>query len=350
MKYLVLVFALISFTSAQAFQAVDKAAFPAGKFEKRNGPRTDALIVWKNGRTLYERYGRGYTAEKKHILWSISKSITSLLFAVAEYKGLASRADSICNFDSSIPKEKCKIRFEHLLKWTSGLDWVEEYEKSNRIKSASVLAMLYGEGFSNMRQFVLGHKFAVPPGKAWRYSSGDTALLMSLLPKIFNQDSIHKVIEKHLFGPLGISDWTLETDLAGNGIGASYFHLRPRDLLKIGQLVLAKGKFNDQRLFDSKWFDFLSTSAEIFKEKRFEHDGKNIGGGSFWLNTFEAVDFDNAPWPSAPQDAIMALGHWGQYLLIVPSMNLVAVRNADTRDGKYKSPDFVKSIMEGLRE
>ena len=350
MKYWISLLVLISSFNAQAMKAIDESAFPSKKFENREGPRTDSIIVWKDGSTLYERYDRGYTKEKKHILWSISKTITSLLIAVAEFKGIASRSDSICNFDKSIPKDKCKILLEDVIKWTTGLRWVEEYEKSNRLKSASVIAMLYGEGFKDMYRFVLGHEFETVPGQSWRYSSGDTVLMASLLRKIFKNNDIHKIFQKRLMGPLGIEDWTLEVDPKGNGIGASYFHMRPRDLLKIGQLIAGKGVFEGKRIYAADWYEFMSTPADIFKVRRFEHDNVNIGGGSIWLNLNEPVGMDDPPWPTAPMDTMMGMGHWGQYLMVVPSLNLVAVRTGDTRDGKYKAKDFAASVMRGIRE
>src|SRR5690606_22460148 len=122
------------------------------------------------------------------------------------------------------------------LNWSTGLQWREEYEKSNEPKKASVLAMLYGEGRNDMAGFVLRQPFAVDPGKVWRYSSGDSILLSYLLKTIYAGQDLQRVFREKIFEPIGAQDCIFEQDGAGNLAGAYYLHISPRDLARIGIL------------------------------------------------------------------------------------------------------------------
>ena len=333
--------------NAFSFQSLEEGAFPDKKFSNRKGPRTNAVLVWKEGQIIYERYERNYNKNKKHILWSISKSISSLLFAVAESKDLVRRTDSICKYIQLDDLKKCDIQFDHLLTWSSGLNWAEKYK--GKVTESSVLRMLYGPGYFDVMNFVLDHDWATKPGSSWRYSSGDTNVMTALLPKIFKEKQIHPTFQKNLFDELGVKDWVLETGANGEGFGSSYFYMKPYDLLKIGILVLNKGEWAGKNIYDKSWHNYLVSAPESYKKKRFDHDGDlDIGGASFWLNDHRKAGTKEPPWKGAPADTIMAMGHWGQFLMIVPSLKLVAIRFGDTRDNSYRPRDFAEQVVNGV--
>lgn len=311
----------------------------------RVGPRTNSVLIYKNNKLIFEKYDRGYDSEKKHIMWSISKTVTSLLYAIAEYENKISRDDSICKYVVPIESRLCEIKLQNVLNWTTGIRWIEEYERSSRLRQASILAMLYGEGRRDMARFVLSHPLEFTPGSTWKYSSGDTILLMRILQNVYKDKPIREVFAEKLFGPLGITDFTLEGDKFGTAGGAYFFYLKPKDLAKIGQLILGAGEYNQKRFYSKEWLKFQSTSPDAFMNHREEHDGKNIGGGHIWINNIKGTDLKSSPWPEAPQDTLMAMGHWGQYLLVNPSEKIVAVRTGDTRDDSFNSAIFAKLVM-----
>ncbi len=310
----------------------------------REGRRTNALLIWHDGEIIHEQYARSFTAKKKHGLWSISKSITSLFFANAEHLGKVNRSDSICKHNDNIPKQHCDIQFLHLLQWTTGLEWLEEYENSQRVTDASILAMLFGEGYPDMQKFVLSHKKIAKPGEAWRYSSGDSHLLASLTVDILKKPAREAYAD--FFKKLNINEhWDVELDGKKQPIGASNIYMRPKDLIKVGLLVLNDGKLNGERIIPAGWQELILTVPKAFKTNRLDHEGRHhIGGGSFWLNKNEETGM-NKPWPAAPDDTIVAQGHWGQYLVIIPSLNIVAVRVGDTRDKSFRLDQFLKELV-----
>src|SRR5689334_21275220 len=107
--------------SAYDFKEVESFAF--------SGP-TDALLIKQNGKILYEKYAPPYDADKRHYLWSISKSITGLLAAIADKKGILKIDETVSEI---FPELKGKAYFDelkvrHLLEWSSGFYWREDYE------------------------------------------------------------------------------------------------------------------------------------------------------------------------------------------------------------------------------
>lgn len=344
-KYLLAFFIIIGALVAHAdIQPVIDYSFSKDEPGFRKGRRTNALIIWHNGEIVHEQYARGFHSKKKHALWSISKSITSLLFAHAEYMGKINRTDSICKESKEIPKQHCDIRFIDLIQWTSGLQWVEEYENSDEVRDASILAMLFGEGYPDMTQFVLSHPKVAKPSKSWRYSSGDSHLLASLTVNIFNTSTRNAF--GSFFKKIGINEnWEVESDAKEKPIGASNIYLSPKDLINVGLLVLNNGSFDGKRLIPEDWRQLILTVPEAFRINRLDHEGRHsIGGGSFWLNQNSGTGMQK-PWPAAPDDTIVAQGHWGQYLVIIPSLNIVAARLGDTRDKSFRLDAFLEELV-----
>src|SRR5690606_12581466 len=115
-----------------------------------------------------ERYADAWDAERRHLLWSVSKSITSALTGLAVGKAGLDVKRSLCDWVSSPRPEHCEITVEHLLWMSSGLHWQEVYEgKSNQ--ASSVLTMLYGTGNLDVPTFVLDHDRRRAPGTYHSY-------------------------------------------------------------------------------------------------------------------------------------------------------------------------------------
>lgn len=312
---------------------------------KRAGVRTDGLLIVKNGELLYERYARGNTETTKHIAWSVSKSVMSLLYASAYKERKFALNDSVCKFGDLGHPRLCDIQFAHALQWTTGIAWVEEYEKSRTPTKASILAMLYGEGRDDMMKFVARQPVVAQPGLVWRYSSGDSILLSYVL-KLMYPNGVHQAFTEKIMGPIGAKDWIFETDQAGTIAGAYYLHISVRDLARIGLLVMNQGQWDGQQLFEPSWMKWALTVPEAYKNNRPGHDNRYIGGGHWWLNDHIAANTPAPPLPALPRDTFFAQGHWGQYLIVVPSQKLVIVRTGDTRDGSMSAEKLAASVAE----
>jgi CubicO group peptidase (beta-lactamase class C family) len=332
---------------AAQIQAMEDYAFKLeGKDEERKGVRTDALLLIHHGRVVYERYGRGFDASKRHLSWSMSKSFTSALTGIAVKRGALKLDDSICQHVKVKRQESCAITVQNLLEFASGLEWHENYENGGSYQSSSVLAMLYGEGRQDMVSFISSHALRDKPGTAWNYSSGDTTLLAGVLDAALRPSLGKDWAWPLLLDVLGMKSTTWERDGKGVLVGSSYLHATPRDLGKLGFLYLNDGCWEgQQRVLPEGWVARSTQVAEPLRLKRYDWSPGDVEGWQFWLNR-PIPEVDEAlPWPSAPEGAYAARGHWGQSVTVIPSKDLIVVRTADDRDGSFSLDTLLKLAL-----
>jgi len=105
---------------------------------------------------------------------------------------------------------------------------------------------------------VLEQKLVAKPGRVWNYSTGSTELLGAVLKRATGE-ALDELTSKVLFGPLGITDVAWHKDARNNPIAAGGLRMRPRDLARIGQLVLQRGAWNGTRIVSASWVDTATT-------------------------------------------------------------------------------------------
>jgi len=303
-----------------------------GADAERKGIRTDGIVIIQGGELAYERYARGFDASRRHLSWSVSKSFGNALAGIAVQKGALSLSDSVCSHLQGLPPASCAIRVQDLLEFASGLDWRESYEGQSN-QASSVLAMLYGEGRSDMARFVAAHPFRDPPGTSWEYSSGDANLLGAVLDAALGPANGGPSYPwTLLFDPLGISSAVWERDGSGTLIASSYLYASPRDLAKFGFLFLNDGCWEGRRILPAGWVADSTAVTAPFLSRRIDRGPEDVGGRMWWLNRAVPELSFPPPWPDVPADAYAALGHWGQSITVVPSLDMVVVRVGDDRE------------------
>ena len=328
---------------AAEVRALEDYAFTlTGKDEERRGIRTDAVLIIQGGRLVYERYGRGYTAQMRHLAWSVTKTVTNALTGLAVARGAVTLEDSICRHLPLGKEALCRIRVQDLLEFSSGLDWKETYEnQSNQV--SSVLAMLYGEGRQDKSAFVASHRLRDAPGTTYAYSSGDSVLLAGVLDRALRPALGEAYPWTLLFDVLGMRSAALERDAAGVPVGSSYFYATPRDLAKLGFLYLNDGCWEGQRLLPEGWVAASTAVSTPFRTRPLNHAPGDVQGRSIWLNRPVPEQHVEKPWPSVPDDAFAARGHWGQSITVIPSLDMVVVRVADDR--QKRALDFDRFLF-----
>ena len=141
----------------------------------------------------------------------------------------------------------------------------------------------------------------------------------------------HRSAAAKLFGPLGIASTSLQwadynnhtqTDTGG------HIYLRPRDMSKIGQLVLQGGQWNGQQVISNAWIT-RSTS----RHGAFSQVGARGGYGYLWWLSKEN-------YKTGRVDVIRADGNGGQYIFIVPALDLVAVFTGENYDSDKANLPF----------
>ncbi|MBO9646975.1 MAG: serine hydrolase [Variovorax sp.] len=294
-----------------------------------SGANIHSVLVAREGKLVFERYLSGvdevpgfffrrresnviFDADTLHDVKSVSKSVASLAVGIAIDRGLIRSIDEpIFSFfpelsDLRTP-EKDRILLRHALGMTMGLEWIEATPSASGLANDEVRMRLAQDPC----RYVLSRAVVSPAGEAFHYNTGALALVSAVVHKATGQP-LDEFARANLFNPLGISggDWTRyrgETD-AGGGL-----RLRPREMAKIGQLVLWGGRWNDRQIVSRDWIETSTTSkVEATDDQRY--------GYLWWLGRSRAGRRE-VEW-------IGALGRGGQSIRIVPALDLVVVVTA----------------------
>jgi CubicO group peptidase (beta-lactamase class C family) len=295
-----------------------------------------SLLVVRHGKLALEQYFSGsderrgqplgkvqFDAATLHDLRSISKSVTSVLFGIALANQAIAGVDTpVLDFfpeykDLRTP-ERLKIRLRDILSMTSGLKWDEDtYPYGNPLNSETAM-----DAAADPYRYVLEQPITDEPGKTFRYSGGNTMVLAAVIERAVKM-RLDKYAGQVLFGPLGIANYEWLKFPSGEPIAASGLRLLPRDIAKIGLLYLNHGAWQGKQLVAASWVeDSLATHAKVSDRPA----GLQRYGYQWWLGTAREGDA-NIPFAAG-------VGYGGQRLLIVPSMDLVAVLTT----GMYRNP------------
>ncbi|MCY1279219.1 Beta-lactamase [compost metagenome] len=327
-----------------ALDALEHYAFPARDDASRQGVRTDALLVVRDGQIVYERYAGPTRAETPHLTWSISKSLLAATLGTAYGQGRFKLDEPAAKYYPPLANHP-HLKIGHLLNWASGLAWQEGYEYAPL--TSSVVAMLYTRGRDDIAGFAAAFPEDATPGTRYRYSSGDSNLLSAVLRGVVGEQAYKDYPWQALFEPLGITSAVWESDARGTYVGSSYTYLTARDLARVGLLMQRDGRWGDRQLLPAAWVSFNRTPFANYQGNP-EKPGEAVPGGQWWLN--QAVNDRPKPWPDVPDDLVAALGHWGQGLYVIPSEKLVVVRYADDRDGSYSHNELLKRVQAAFAE
>ena len=331
-------------TTAKAAQlkALEDYAFTiTGKDSEQKGLRTDALLLIKNGAIIYERYARGYKPANRHIAWSVSKSVSSLLAGVAVQQGALSVDDSICKRLPEYSGDVCKITLKDALTFVTGLDWQEVYEH-DPYQLSSDIAAFFGVGHKDQLAFILHTPIKAAPGEVWHYSTADAQLASVVVKRAL----VAKTGEKapfwpYLFDKLGISDVVFEEDVKGTPLGGSMVFATPEQFAKLGYFAMNDGCWAGERLLPEGWMKTSTSVSDGFLNHAAEKE-KTPTGYSWWLNLPLASRNQEKPWKDAPDDTFLADGHWGQFIIMVPSEDTIIVRTGDDRNADMDNNELLK--------
>ncbi len=273
-----------------------------------------AVVVVHRGRLLAERYADGYGPATPMLSWSMAKSVLATLVGIAAGDGLLDlRAPAPVPEWRSAGDPRAAITLDALLRMSSGLAFDEHYGAVNEVSRMLFTA-------SDAGAFAARSRLASAPGRVWSYSSGTSNLLARILRDLFGKDlaALVRFSRERLFDPVGMTSAFFETDASGTFIGSSFAFATARDWARFGELHLRDGVWNGRRILPPGWVTYVTTPTPEAPERRY--------GAHWWLNAGDRDDPSRAPWPSMPRDAYAARGHSGQWVVVVPSSELVVVR------------------------
>lgn len=287
-----------------------------------------SLLVVRNGHLVAEVYRPGKDERIKdlfrttrtfgpttvHDVRSISKSVTSLLWGIAQAQGKMPQLDTPAlslfpDLADLNGQGREAITLAQMLSMSSGLAW-NEWNATGLLDNDEFGLVWRGA----QAHYVFDRPMAAPAGTQFNYNGGNTAVLAQLLVERVGM-SLPEYARKQLFEPLGITDWEWVNDFRGRPMAHAGLRLRPRDLARIGQLVLQHGQWQGRQIVPAEWIA-ESTRPRI-------DTGIEPGlqyGYQWWLGKVDAG--------GVQQDWIGGIGRGGQRLWIVPGLDMVVVATA----------------------
>lgn len=293
------------------------------------GARTSAILIATPDAILAEHYKPGFTPETAQRTWSVAKSIGASIIGVAlQQKRLEVTQSAGLSSWSHALDPRNKITLQHLLHMASGLDSNVAGNRTDRVYMGGGL----------VSDTATHTALEVEPGSRWKYANNDTMLAMRTLRETFDDELTYLTYPYiNLLDKIGMQHTFLETDWRSDFILSSQVWTTSRDLARLGLLHLHNGKWNNEQLLPSNWLTYISTPAMA------QPPLKSPGyGAQWWLY--------NERFPQLPNDTIAARGNRGQYLVIIPSKQLIIVRRGYDLAGQqgFSEHDFTRDVLAAL--
>ncbi|HEY3446068.1 MAG TPA: serine hydrolase [Myxococcales bacterium] len=298
--------------------------------------RTHAVLVVHRGRLVAERYGPAITAGTRLPGWSAAKTVTAILAGILVGQGKLSLDGPTRVPAWAPPDPRSAITLEHLLRMTGGQAWREDYYDPMR---SEVLTMLLGDGRHDMAAFAESRPLAATPGSKFVYSCGSTLVVSKELRRALPDDEAYRAFPRQaLFDPLGMKSALFETDGAGTIVGSSYFVATARDFARVGLLLLRGGQWDGKRILPEGFVDRMRTPTPASRNGEY--------GAGVWLRPNPDLV---PPMTRVPLDTFYASGKDGQYVVVVPSRDLVIVRLGTTPlDGRLNLGQLIGGIVDAV--
>ncbi len=297
-------------------------------------PRTHSLLVARHGKLLVEEYFYGFDRNTWHDMRSASKTVAAALVGVAIDRGMIESVDvpalefypdyrPVANQD----ERKNQITIQHLLTMSSGLN----ANDSDRNSVASENNYQSQTEQPDWIRIALDAPMINEPGAVSLYGSANAMLIGGVLEHATGV-STELFAQRYLFGPMGVHEYKFFLDPIGRAYLGGGMYMRPRDMAKFGQMHLDDGVWNGQRILSENW------ARESMQEHNELANRKDIGYGYlWWRRTYQVGD--------RQIESIEARGNGGQFIFVVPSLDLVAVITS----GNYRHREYLQQ-PEGIME
>ena len=281
-----------------------------------------SLMVVRHGHVVAEGWWAPYSAERPHLLYSISKSFTSTAAAFAQAEGLLGLDDTVLSHfgefaaDITDPRSR-SMKIRHLAAMASGHSRDTLTEALERDPAEPV------------RGFLL-----VPPdhepGTVFAYNQPCTYALASIIQRHAGM-SLTQYLRPRLLDPLGIGPVGWHSWPPGRELGFTGLHARTEDVAKLGQLYLQRGRWEGVQLIPERWVD-EATSAQIANPGEPEPDWRQGYGFQFWM----------------ARHGYRGDGVFGQFCVILPAQDTVIVTTAYTREMQAVLDAMWTHLLPGL--
>jgi CubicO group peptidase (beta-lactamase class C family) len=271
-------------------------------FKKLDEARLDvrAFLVLKDCTVVLERYKEGVTRDHNHSMYSATKSVVSTLVGIQLNDGRLAGLD---------------LPISRLMGRPAGIQDLQ-WERASTLTLRNAMNMASGFAYTSNPaihpiydlnidrfNFALSLETAAKPGTKFNYSDGDASITGAVVASVAGED-LYAFARRALFDPLQMfnHDWWFR-DAAGRYPGGWGLRLRPMDMLKLGQLYIQKGVWNERKMFDARYPAMATTPG---------------ASSRYGLHWWIALTSGN----TAP-DHFAAIGFKGQRLYVFPDIGIV---------------------------
>jgi CubicO group peptidase (beta-lactamase class C family) len=305
--------------------------------------RTHGVLIARHGRLVFEQYFPGHRRHAQeettafdrdtiHDLASVTKSVTATLLGIVIDRGII--ADVHRSLFGFFPEyahlndgTKDGVTLEHVVTMTAGLEWNEwGYALTDDRND-----LVQFNQSANPLGFALAKPMVAVPGTVFAYSGANSMLLGDVIRRASGV-RLDSVAQESLFTPLGIFalDWKYYWYISPDLVAAhGDLELRPRDMLKLGQLHLQQGVWNGERVLSSDWVQTAATPYYSFPYGFTGHLEGLVGYSHGWW--VRSADYGSG--------AFSASGWGDQAIIVMPDFDMVAVFTG----GSYWEPPFLTS-------
>ena len=286
------------------------------------GIGADSVMVIKDGYVVLDAYFPGFDEGELHIVYSCTKSVVSTLIGLAMEEGRIGSldlglADLFPDRTMGNPSAwKDEMTLRDLLTMTAGFDAEDSY--------------LYDwVGLDRMHdapdalQYVLDLPVIEEPGTRFEYTNGVSHLLSCIITEVTGVSALDYARER-LFSPLGIGEAEWRTDSLGRNWGYSSLYLTPHDMAKIGYLFLNGGEWDGELVVPGEWVE--------------EATRKHVHAGTL-------LDDYGFQWWVSPKGYYSAIGYKGQFIHVVPELDLIMVTTSSREEDFNRIQDLLESFV-----
>jgi CubicO group peptidase (beta-lactamase class C family) len=275
------------------------------RLEERAG-ECHSIMVVRGGHVVAEGWWAPFSADRPHLLYSLTKSFTSTAAGLAIADGLLSLDDRVVDvLPDRVPAgagaQARRITVHHLLSMTAGHD-TDSLSEAWRTDPRDLV-----KGFLRM-------PFTEPEGTRHTYDNATTYVLARMVERVTGR-GLPEFLDERLFAPMGVGDADWDRVAGGSSFGFHGLHLTTEAVAAFGELLLRGGRWGDRQLVPREWVE-LATRRHVATLPPGDADFCCGYGYQFWM----------------ARNGFHANGSFGQMCVVVPSHDLVvAVTGANSQ-------------------